>query len=204
MVLNLVEERGQEVFKRLVAVSDVVIDNFTPRVMPNFGLDYEHLRTVNPSIISVGISGFGSWGPWRNWAASAPSTDTVSGLSWLMGYEGGGPIRPANFNPDFNAGLFGVLATLVALEKRRRTGEAQRVDATLFDGTLQFLGEVLIAISAGVAVDGRKGNREPEGSPAGVYPDRPPVATVENRTVQTPYGRIVTDHPEQGIRLCIF
>ena len=170
IALDLSHAEGADIFRRLAAISDVVIDNFSARVMPNLGLDYERLRSVNPSIISLSISGYGATGPWANWIASGPSIDSASGMAWLTGYPDGSPMRPGNFNPDIIAGLMAPYAIVVALEHRDRTGVGQKIDLSMLENVAHFLGEAMIATGAGGAVDERQGNREPEGVPSGVYP----------------------------------
>ena len=170
IALDLSHPRGADIFRRLAAISDVVIDNFSARVMPNLGLDYDRLRSVNPSIISLSISGYGATGPWANWIASGPSIDSATGMAWLTGYPDGGPLRPGNFNPDIIAALMAAHAIVVALEHRDQTGVGQRIDLSMVESVAHFLGEALIATAAGAAVEERQGNREPEGPPSGVYP----------------------------------
>lgn len=170
IALDLSHPEGADIFRRLAAISDVVIDNFSARVMPNLGLDYDRLRSVNPSIISVSISGYGATGPWANWIASGPSIDSATGMAWLTGYPDGGPLRPGNFNPDIIAGLMAAYTIVVALEHRDRNGLGQRIDLSMVESVAHFLGEALIATAAGAAVEERQGNQEPEGVPSGVYP----------------------------------
>lgn len=170
IALDLSHPEGADIFRRLAAISDVVIDNFSARVMPNLGLDYDRLRSVNPSIISLSISGYGATGPWANWIASGPSIDSATGMAWLTGYPDGGPLRPGNFNPDIIAGLMAAYTIVVALEHRDRAGVGQRIDLSMVESVAHFLGEALIATAAGGAVDERQGNQEPEGAPSGVYP----------------------------------
>ena len=169
VVLDLTTEKGLQAFKQLAAVSDIVLDNFSPRVMPNLGLDYGRLRHVNPPIISVSVSGYGESGPWSNWVATGPSIDSVNGMTWLTGYENGHSVRPANFNADIIAGLTAALAALVALEHRDQTGVGQRADVSMLEATLHFIGEVFLATGAGSNTDRCLGNHEPQGEPSGIY-----------------------------------
>ena len=174
MSLNLNEEAARDILKQLIAASDIIIDNFSPRVMENFGLKYETVRRINPSIIAVSISGLGSSGPWRDWVAAGPSIDATSGWAHLTGYEGGGPLRPANYSADIIAGFTGALAAILAILHRDRTGEGQYVDVSMLESVLQFLGEAFVATSAGVELSGRRGNRSLTSVPSGCYPCRKP------------------------------
>ena len=174
LTLDLNQEEGLQLCKDLIATSDVVIWNYTPRVMENFGLTYEVLNQINPSIIAIGISGFGLHGPWRDWVAAGPSIDATSGWAHLTGYQSGGPLRPSNYNPDLIAGVSAALAAILAILYRDRTGDGQFVDVSMLDSTLQFMGEAVVATSAGLDPHGRNGNRSLTGAPSGCYPCREP------------------------------
>ena len=168
--LNLAKPEGIDIFKRLVRVCDVVIDNFSPRVMRNFGLEYPDLRAINPSIIDVGVSGFGSNGPWRDWVAVGPGIEALTGITDLTGYPGGGPVRPGMLTSDLGAGIFGAFATLAALEQRAQTGEGQFIDLSLLEINLQFVGDAIAAFSGGASLHHRAGNAVANGVPSGCYP----------------------------------
>jgi crotonobetainyl-CoA:carnitine CoA-transferase CaiB-like acyl-CoA transferase len=107
ITLDLTKPRGREVFLRLVAVSDVVAENFTPRVLRNLDLTYERLREANERIILLSSSGFGQSGPWQHYRAYGPNTEAVDGLMHLTGYPDGPPVRGG-------AGGLGVAFTDVA------------------------------------------------------------------------------------------
>src|ERR1035437_7193265 len=127
IVTNLSEPRGRDLLLRLVEVSDVVAENFTPRVLPNLGLDYETLRSVNPSIILLSLSGFGSTGPYRDFVALGSTIEQVSGLSSITGYSDRGPHRCGVSYGDPVGALYGGLALLAALRRRVGTGEGAHV-----------------------------------------------------------------------------
>ena len=117
--------RGKELFKELVSVSDVVAQNFPPRVMRNFGLDYPNLRTVKPDIIVLDSTAYGSSGPWQNYIGYGSSLQAVTGLTYLTGYEDGGPVQGGIL---FNAPLGALNATsaiLWALAHRDGTGPGE-------------------------------------------------------------------------------
>ena len=93
IALNLNTQRGKDLFKELVSVSDVVAQNFPPRVMRNFGLDYPELKKVKPDIIVLDSTAYGSTGPWQNYIGYGSSIQAVTGLTYLTGYEDGGPVQ---------------------------------------------------------------------------------------------------------------
>ncbi|MCE2487791.1 MAG: CoA transferase [Desulfurellaceae bacterium] len=132
LTLNLQDPRGIELCKRLVGMGDIVVENYTPRVMTNFGLDYAKLRAIKPDIIMLSLSGYGGTGPWRDYTAFAFPVEDMSGFPQLTGYEDDDtPRRWGNSGVDAISGLTGAYAILTALEHRRRTGEGQRIDLSM-------------------------------------------------------------------------
>jgi len=172
MTLDLTKERGREVFLKLVAQSDVVIENMSPRVLPNLRLEYPVLREANERIILVRMPAFGTWGPLRDRGSYGPGIDAMSGLSWLTGYDDGPPMKPGNYYCDQNAGLLAAFATLAALRHRQRTGRGQEVELSMLEGELQLVGEALVDYTMNGRVQHRTGNAHPMMSPHGVYPCR--------------------------------
>lgn len=168
--LNVATEEGRKVFLGLAAISDVVVENFSPRVMGNLGIDYDDLRKVNPSIIMVSMPAFGKTGPYRSRGSYGPGIDAMSGISHLTGYPDRGPGKPANYFCDQNAGLHAAFCTLAALRHRRRTGEGQYIEMSMLEGEVQVAAPALMeAIFQGVDRM-RIGNRHEVHAPHGVYP----------------------------------
>ena len=93
--LDLADPRGKALFEELVSVSDVVIENYSPRVMPNLGLTYGHLRTLRPDLIMVAMPALGSPGPWSNHISFGPGTEGLGGMCHVTGYQDGPPASPA-------------------------------------------------------------------------------------------------------------
>ena len=131
VTLDLSDARGRDLAFRLAARSDVVVENFTPRVMEQFDLSYDDLRAVNPRIIMVRMPGFGLEGPWRDRPGFAASMEQVSGLAWITGYTDGLPSIPGICDPL--AGMHAAFAVLTALEHRARTGEGQLIELAMID-----------------------------------------------------------------------
>jgi len=167
--LDLSHERGREIFRGMVRVSDAVVENFTPRVMANFGLDYRRLVEVNPGIIMVSISGYGHSGPYRDYVAFGPGVEAMSGLSCLTSYPGGRPLPLGIAYADPTAALHAAFALLVALRYRRRSGRGQHIDLSMHEALISLLGEQVV----GYAISGRApkplGNRHPGLAPQGCY-----------------------------------
>lgn len=173
VALNLARPEGREVFLDLVDVSDLVIENYSPRVMGNFNLGWEVLHARNPRLIYLRMPAFGASGPWRDRISYGPGIDAMSGLSWLTGYRGGPPLKPGNFYCDQNAGLHAASAALAALRARERDGIGQTVELAMLEGELQLVGDALLAAQLTGREPSRIGNEHTAWAPHGVYPAKP-------------------------------
>jgi crotonobetainyl-CoA:carnitine CoA-transferase CaiB-like acyl-CoA transferase len=171
--LDLTADAGRELFLRLVAEADVVVENFTPRVMGNLGLGYEVLRAVNPRLVMAALSGFGQTGPWRDYVAFAFPTEAVSGLAFLTGRRGGPPTLIGASVTDAMAAAMGAFAVVAALERREATGEGDYIDLSQIETLTTYLaGELVQAATTGVDPE-RVGNDRPGLCPHGLYPCAP-------------------------------
>jgi crotonobetainyl-CoA:carnitine CoA-transferase CaiB-like acyl-CoA transferase len=170
--LDVADPSGRDVFLDLVAKSDVVVQNFAPRVMPNLGLGYERLREVNPGIILISMPAFGLDGPFRDRISYGPGVDAMSGLSHLTGYADGPPMKPGNYFCDQNAAVLSAFAALVALSHRDATGEGQHVVMPMIDGEFQILGDAYIDFAMNGRERTRCGNDHPWMAPHDVFPCR--------------------------------
>jgi crotonobetainyl-CoA:carnitine CoA-transferase CaiB-like acyl-CoA transferase len=168
LTLNMNDEKGRELAERLCGVCDVVIDNFSPRVMEKWGLDYDSLATVNPSIIQVRMPGFGLSGPWRDRVGFAMTAEQASGLAWVTGYPDQAPQVPGAPCDPIGGG-HGLIALLLALEVRRRTGKGMLVEAPLVGGALCVSAEQVVEYSAYGHLIERQGNRDASRAPQGLY-----------------------------------
>ena len=172
VALNLTTDQGHAVFLDLVERSDVVLENFSPRVMGNFGLEWDTLSARNPQIIYVAMPAFGKSGPWRDRISYGPGIDAMSGLSWLSGYADGSPLKPGNFYCDQNAGLHAALSTVAALMARGRVG-GQTVELAMLEGELQLIGEAMVGQQLTGREPTRIGNEHSSAAPHGIYPTAP-------------------------------
>ena len=174
--IDLRSEGGKELFKRLVSISDLVVDNFSAGVMDRLGLGYEPLSKVNPGIVQVGMPGMGSTGPSRGWVTYGNSIQAYTGLLHLWGH----PDSPMEAHakgttPDYVGAVFLALGAMAAIEYRDRTGEGQRLEVGMLDAQAAMLGPAMLDYT----VNGRSwepiGYCEPlaEGfAPYGCYPCR--------------------------------
>jgi crotonobetainyl-CoA:carnitine CoA-transferase CaiB-like acyl-CoA transferase len=133
VVIDLKSARGHDVFVRLAQSADVVIENYRPRVMKSFGLDYERLAAVNPRLIYASISGYGQTGPSRDKGGFDLIAQGVSGIMSVTGEPGGPPAKAGVPLTDLSAGLFALVGILAAVEHRHRTGVGQLIDTSLVD-----------------------------------------------------------------------
>jgi len=169
ITLNLGKPEGIALAKGLVAISDAVVENFSPRVMANWGLDYDNLKKVRPDVILLGISAMGSSGPWRDYVGFGPTVQAFSGMTRLTSYPGQPPSGIGYSHADHVAALVAVSALLGALEYRRKTGEGQYIDVSQLEAMAGLLGDAVLEYG----LDGRPpepaGSHSSEAAPCGVY-----------------------------------
>jgi len=169
ITLNLNQEKGRDIFKRLVAVGDVVTENFSPRVMENWGLAYKDLIKIRPDVVMLSMPGFGTTGPLRNYVTFGPNVEMISGMPIISGYPGGPPMM-TGYIADPAAGLMGAVAVMTALQHRKRTGKGQHIDLSQMEAMTTFMGEALMDFVMNNRVRSRRGNRHHCEAPYGVYP----------------------------------
>lgn len=171
ITLNLDTPEGLELARGLVRDADVVIENFSPRVMERFGFDREGIRALNPEAVLVRMPAFGLTGPWRDRVGFAMTIEQASGLAWVTGFPEREPVVPRGVC-DPVGGMTAIFALLAALEMRERGEGGQQVEVALLEVGLTLAGEQAVEQSAyGVRLD-RQGNSGPIAAPQGVYPCR--------------------------------
>ncbi|MCW2516996.1 MAG: CoA transferase, partial [Mycobacterium sp.] len=168
VTLDFQTDRGRELLRRLISTCDVIVENFTPRVIDQLGLDFASVRELRDDVIMVRMPGFGLDGPWRENPAFAYIIEDASGLSWLTGYSDRNPYEPYSVG-DSNAGVHALTALMLALEHRRRTGQGVLVEAAMVDAALNIAAEQVIEHSAYGALLQRDGNRGPAAAPQNIY-----------------------------------
>ncbi len=169
--IHLGDPRGRDLYLRLVEQSDVVLENFSPRVMPSLGLSYDVLAEVNPRIIMVALSASGATdGPWRNLVTYGPSLAALYGLKSLLGYPDDPQPREDTADLDPTAAGHAFVALLAALEQRERTGRGQFIDLAQGEATLQRAAAPLMDWLLNGRDSKPRGNRGSAMAPHGVYP----------------------------------
>jgi crotonobetainyl-CoA:carnitine CoA-transferase CaiB-like acyl-CoA transferase len=168
ITLNLGSPEGIDALEKLIRRADVVIENFSPRVMDNFGLPWDRVHELNPSAVYVRMPAFGLSGPWRDRTGFAQTMEQATGLAWMTGYADGDP-TVLQGPSDPVAGLHAVVATLVALQKARTENKGKFVEVPMVESALNVAAEVVIENSAYGTTPARIGNRHPHTAPQGVY-----------------------------------
>lgn len=167
--LDLRLPRGRDLFLRLVALSDVVIENFRTDVLDDLGLDYSALRAVNPKIILVSMPGHGRTGPEASYVTYGSQVEQLSGLTSLTGYRGEGPHKSGISYGDPVAGTMAAAAVLTAIWRRRRTGEGGHFEVAQREAMTTMIGEYVVAYSMNRRQPPMLGNRHVTMAPHGVY-----------------------------------
>jgi crotonobetainyl-CoA:carnitine CoA-transferase CaiB-like acyl-CoA transferase len=168
LTLDLQTSAGRDLLRRFIATSDVVVENFTPRVLDQIGLDFPAVQALRPDAILLRMPGFGLDGPWRDNPAFAYVIEAASGVSWLTGYPDRNPYEPYSIG-DPNAAVHAVNALLLALEFRRCSGQGVLIEAAMIDAALHIAAEQVIEYSAYGALLQRAGNRGPTAAPQNLY-----------------------------------
>jgi crotonobetainyl-CoA:carnitine CoA-transferase CaiB-like acyl-CoA transferase len=168
VTLDIRNQRGVELLHRLVRTCDVIVENYTPRVLDQIGLDFDTVQQLRPDAIMMRMPGFGLDGPWRDKPAFAYVIEDASGITWLTGHPDQNPVEPYAVG-DPNAGLHGLNALMLALAHRRRTGTGVRIEAAMVDAALNVAAEQVIEYSAYGNLLHREGNRGPTAAPQNLY-----------------------------------
>lgn len=169
LTLDLSRDDCRELARRLVPISDVIMENYSARVMRNFGLDYPSVRPLNPAIVFISMPGYGMTGPHRNHVSYGTNIEPSAGLSNLIGYPGGDPYKSGEAYPDPNAGVNAVGAILTALFYRRRSGKGQFIDLSQNEATASLIGESVLGYQLTGEHPARMGNHHAYYAPHNAY-----------------------------------
>ena len=169
LVVDLTRKEGREVLIDLIKVSDVIVENFTPRVMRGWGLDYPNMKNINPGIVMVSNTGYGYGGPYSAYPAQATTQEGTHGLAAITGYAGGEPSKAGQSYVDFLAAWTIATAAMLGLRYRRRFGHGLWADIGMYQlGCYNVSEYVLDSIANGVRGE-RIGNRHRQFAPQGCY-----------------------------------
>jgi crotonobetainyl-CoA:carnitine CoA-transferase CaiB-like acyl-CoA transferase len=169
ITLDLNKPKGRELIEKLIGACDAIVENFTPRVLDNFGLSWERVKGLNPNAIMMRMPAFGLSGPWRDNTGFAQTMEQLSGLAWTTGHLDDQPRIPRG-PCDPLAGMHSAFAFLVALAERAASGHGHHVESTMVESALNVAAEQLLEWSAYGSLMQRDGNRSPLAAPQGLYP----------------------------------
>lgn len=168
--LDLHEEKAQEAFRDLVADADVLIENFRPGTLEEWGIGWEALSSVNPDLVMVRTTGFGQTGPYKDHPGFGTLAEAMSGFAYVTGQRDGPPTLPALGLADSVAALYSTFATMMALYWRDvEDGSGQYIDTSIFEPLFGIMGEYAVDYSVKGHVHERRGNRSPHTAPRNTY-----------------------------------
>jgi len=170
--LDLATEQGREILRELVRSADILLDNFTPRVMRKWGTTYDELREVNPRLVMLSNTGYGSTGPWASFKAQGTTLEVTMGSPQYTGYVRGGPMKAGQSYPDFIAAWTGLTALMSALIDRHRTGEGQWIDLGMYQLGPAVIPEALLHFQISGRELARCGDADLTAMISGVFPAR--------------------------------
>ncbi len=198
--LDLKAPGGRDVLRRLVETADMVVNNYSPRGVRSAGITPAELREMNPAIVTLDMSGFGTTGPDAERISWGPVLDAASGLASTTGYPDSGPYKQGIAFPDVVGGLHGTVVALAALWQHWHTGEPVAVDLSQLETAINVAGDQFAEASlrpASAPPPPRRGARTPDAAPSGVYRCRGNDAwlavTVEDDTAWTALARVLDD-----------
>jgi crotonobetainyl-CoA:carnitine CoA-transferase CaiB-like acyl-CoA transferase len=171
ITLDLASAHGIEILKRLIEVSDILVENFSPGVMDRLGLGYQSVCAINPRLIMISMPSFGSDGPECNARGYGNTVEAMAGVTGLTGYHDGDGQRYTLSNAlgDPVGGLHGVFALMVALRERERTGRGQWIELAQVESLIPFVGDAIVDFQFTGKVSAARGNRHREHAPHGIY-----------------------------------
>lgn len=171
VTLDVMEPGGIEVFERLVAVSDILVENNAPDTIERAGITYEHLSQVNPRLIMLRISAYGLSGPYKYYRSFGTHIEAAIGHHYIRGYPDlDASMTGDAYTADAAGGVQGAFAVLLALRHLRRTGKGQMIELSLAENFLPYLGEAVLDYTMNGRVRQPQGNQHPSHAPHGVYP----------------------------------
>lgn len=144
ITMDLSHPEARELFLKLVTISDVVVENFSSRVMSNWDLNYDRLKEVNERLLMLSMSGMGQTGPWKDYVAFGPTLQSLGGLTYLTSYAQDNPMGLGYAYTDLVSGLYGAMAVLAALEYRDKSGQGQSIDLSEYEAVCTMIGPALM------------------------------------------------------------
>ena len=170
ITVDMSDPRGADLIRELVKVSDVAVENFSPKGLINLGLKYENLSEVNPKLVMISLPAAGQYGPLSNVVTYAPSLGALCGYSSLIGYPEERVLGEQTPYLDVNSAIHGAFAVMSALYYREQTGKGQYIDMAQIEVGVSIIGEAFMEYFMNGRVMGTNGNRSPVMAPHNNYP----------------------------------
>jgi len=199
VTLNLREEEGQDLARRLIEGADVVVENFRPGTLERWGLGYEDLSAANPGLVMVRVSGYGQTGPYKGRAGFGAIGESMGGIRHVTGFPDRPPPRVGISLGDSLAATFGALGAVTALYNREANGgEGQIVDVGIYEAVLALMESTIPEYALAGHVRGRTGTILPFVAPSNTYPTSEEDYVVIGANADTVFGRFAgaVGHPE--------
>ena len=169
VTINLKTEAGRKLVTRLASVTDVIVENFSAGVMARLQLDYERLRSLNPRLIYVSMSGYGHHGPRRDWTSMNMNLQAYTGLMMTTGSESDPPVAISNSWNDYMGGFHACFGVLQVLAERNKTGVGANLDLSQCESSVATLGSLMVYSAVNRTLPQRLGSRSTRVAPQGVY-----------------------------------
>lgn len=170
LTLDLNSERGRELFLQMVDSADILLENYSPRVLEHFGLGHRQLLARNPRLVAVSFSGYGADGPYRDFKAHGATIECMAGWVSLFGYDSEELMTMGEYPVDSVAGLHMAAAAMMGLLRRNRTGTGTAMEGSMLETAASYIGDELLLESTGSPGLRPRGNRHREMVPHGVFP----------------------------------
>jgi crotonobetainyl-CoA:carnitine CoA-transferase CaiB-like acyl-CoA transferase len=159
VTIDLRQSEGVDLFLRLLAKSDVLIENFRPGTMEEWGFTWERIHEANPRLVMLRVSGYGQTGPYRRRSGFAHIAQAFGGLNYLAGFPGETPVLPGTVPlGDYIASLFGAIGVLIALRHSEATGRGQVIDVGIYESVFRVLEEIAAVYGASGKIREREGS----------------------------------------------
>ena len=167
--IDIRKPEGADLLRRLVAKSDILVENFRPGTMDRWGVGYRQLKEINPGLIYQGNSGFGQWSVFRDRPSYDATSQAMSGFSATTGFSGRTPLKVGVWIGDYTGALFAALGILVALYHRKKTGQGQLLDVSQGESLIRVLDWTWVFQTMSGKDRGLYGNRDVAISPSGIF-----------------------------------
>jgi crotonobetainyl-CoA:carnitine CoA-transferase CaiB-like acyl-CoA transferase len=168
--LNLRNQKGKDILKKLIELGDIVVENFAPGTMERLGFDYADCKAINPRIIYCSISGYGQSGPYKDRTAFDLTIQATSGIMGVTGFPDSPPTRCGAWIGDMIPALYGTCGILAALHSRERTGEGEKIDISMQDSCFSMIMDEALDLHLAMGIPMRTGNRNPRLAPWDAFP----------------------------------